>query len=193
MIYQYWYDLTQLQKSANWYTAHSISAMSENYVVFIEQPIKMDLLKIVTGKLRGKGISDGVYWDPKLETIFHLINKQTGKVRPWYRKPWNSWSLSISLKSFGKRQARNETTKDTKPTVNTCKLHASFLMTDILYSLPALLSQVSRQSAVHVPPDQCLGGEWLPGYGPLCRRWWQSHQQLHDSEHAQVRRGSRRG
>uniref|UniRef100_A0A8C8HFR6 Beta-carotene oxygenase 2b n=1 Tax=Oncorhynchus tshawytscha TaxID=74940 RepID=A0A8C8HFR6_ONCTS len=55
-------------------------AMSENYVVFIEQPIKMDLLKIVTGKLRGKGISDGVYWDPKLETIFHLINKQTGKL-----------------------------------------------------------------------------------------------------------------
>ncbi|XP_071762126.1 carotenoid-cleaving dioxygenase, mitochondrial-like [Centroberyx gerrardi] len=55
-------------------------AMSENYVVFIEQPIKMDLLKIVTGKLRRKGISEGVYWDPKLDTIFHLIHKQTGKV-----------------------------------------------------------------------------------------------------------------
>ena len=162
-------------------------------MVFIEQPIKMDLLKIVTGKLRGKGISDGVYWDPKLETIFHLINKQAGKVRPWYRNPWNSWSLSISLESFGKTQARNETTKDTKPTVITCKLHASFLMTDFHYSLPALLSQVSRQSPIHVPPDQCLGGEWLPGYGPLCRRRWQSHQQLHGSEHAQVRRGSRRG
>ncbi|XP_070761520.1 carotenoid-cleaving dioxygenase, mitochondrial-like isoform X1 [Enoplosus armatus] len=55
-------------------------AMSENYVVFIEQPIKMDLLKIVTGKLRGKSISDGFLWDPKLNTIFHLIHKQTGKV-----------------------------------------------------------------------------------------------------------------
>ncbi|XP_030632880.1 beta-carotene oxygenase 2b [Chanos chanos] len=55
-------------------------AMSENYVVFIEQPIKMDLLKIVTGKLRGKGISDGVYWDPKLDTVFHVINKHTGKL-----------------------------------------------------------------------------------------------------------------
>lgn len=54
--------------------------MTENYVVFIEQPIKMDLLKIVTGKLRGKGISEGVYWDSKLDTIFHLINKHTGKV-----------------------------------------------------------------------------------------------------------------
>ncbi|XP_040049418.1 carotenoid-cleaving dioxygenase, mitochondrial isoform X1 [Gasterosteus aculeatus] len=55
-------------------------AMSENYVVFIEQPIKMDLLKIVTGKLRGKSISDSFLWDPTLNTIFHLIHKQTGTV-----------------------------------------------------------------------------------------------------------------
>ncbi|XP_069003447.1 carotenoid-cleaving dioxygenase, mitochondrial-like [Embiotoca jacksoni] len=55
-------------------------AMSENYVVFIEQPIKMDMLKIVTGKLRRKSISDGFSWNPKLNTIFHLIDKQTGKV-----------------------------------------------------------------------------------------------------------------
>ncbi|XP_037321072.2 carotenoid-cleaving dioxygenase, mitochondrial [Pungitius pungitius] len=54
--------------------------MSENYVVFIEQPIKMNLLKIVTGKLRGKSISDRILWDPTLNTIFHLIHKQTGKV-----------------------------------------------------------------------------------------------------------------
>lgn len=59
--------------------------MTENYVVFIEQPIKMDLLKIVTGKLRGKGISDGFYWDPKHDTIFHLIHKQTGEVSLWPR------------------------------------------------------------------------------------------------------------
>ncbi|XP_076147321.1 beta-carotene oxygenase 2b [Alosa pseudoharengus] len=55
-------------------------AMTENYVVFIEQPIKMDLLKIITGNLRGKGISEGVYWDSKHDTIFHLINKHTGKL-----------------------------------------------------------------------------------------------------------------
>ncbi|XP_014051170.1 beta-carotene oxygenase 2b isoform X5 [Salmo salar] len=54
-------------------------AMSENYVVFIEQPIKMDLLKIVTAKLRGKGISEGVYWDPKQDTVFHLVDKHKGQ------------------------------------------------------------------------------------------------------------------
>ncbi|XP_034406090.1 beta,beta-carotene 9',10'-oxygenase-like [Cyclopterus lumpus] len=55
-------------------------AMSENYVVFIEQPIKMDLLKIVTCKLRGKALSDGIYWDPKQDTVFHLVDKQSGEV-----------------------------------------------------------------------------------------------------------------
>lgn len=58
-----------------------LSAMSENYVVFIEQPIKMDLLKIVTCKLRGKALSEGIYWDPKQETVFHLVDKRTGEVR----------------------------------------------------------------------------------------------------------------
>uniref|UniRef100_A0A665UAR7 Carotenoid-cleaving dioxygenase, mitochondrial n=1 Tax=Echeneis naucrates TaxID=173247 RepID=A0A665UAR7_ECHNA len=55
-------------------------AMSENYVVFIEQPIKMDLLKIMTCKLRGKALSEGIYWDPKQETVFHLVDKHTGEV-----------------------------------------------------------------------------------------------------------------
>uniref|UniRef100_A0A7N8XF00 Carotenoid-cleaving dioxygenase, mitochondrial n=1 Tax=Mastacembelus armatus TaxID=205130 RepID=A0A7N8XF00_9TELE len=55
-------------------------AMSENYVVFIEQPIKLDVLKIVTCKLRGKALSDGIYWDPKQETVFHLVDKHTGEI-----------------------------------------------------------------------------------------------------------------
>ncbi|XP_029029081.1 carotenoid-cleaving dioxygenase, mitochondrial isoform X2 [Betta splendens] len=55
-------------------------AMSENYVVFIEQPIKMDLLKIVTSKLRGRALGEGVYWDPTQETVLHLADKRTGEV-----------------------------------------------------------------------------------------------------------------
>uniref|UniRef100_A0A3P9LRM9 Carotenoid-cleaving dioxygenase, mitochondrial n=1 Tax=Oryzias latipes TaxID=8090 RepID=A0A3P9LRM9_ORYLA len=57
-------------------------AMSENYVVFIEQPVKMDLLKIVTCNIRGKALSQGIYWDPNQETVFHLVDKHTGKVSP---------------------------------------------------------------------------------------------------------------
>lgn len=63
----------------------NLSGMSENYVVFIEQPIIMDLFKIITGRLWGNSINRGIYWDPNQETIFHLINKQTGKVRQYFK------------------------------------------------------------------------------------------------------------
>lgn len=72
--------LVRLSNSNNFKSSLSIVAITENYVVFIEQPIKMDLFKIVTGKLRRKSISDGFLWEPKLNTIFHLINKKTGVV-----------------------------------------------------------------------------------------------------------------
>ncbi|XP_019719759.1 beta,beta-carotene 9',10'-oxygenase-like isoform X2 [Hippocampus comes] len=57
-------------------------AMSENYVVFIEQPSKIDLIKLVTCKMRGKAFCEVIYWDPNLETILHLIDKRTGKASP---------------------------------------------------------------------------------------------------------------
>ncbi|XP_046876932.1 beta,beta-carotene 9',10'-oxygenase-like [Hypomesus transpacificus] len=68
-------------------------AMSQNYVVFIEQPIKMDLLKIVTCKLRGKALSEGIYWDPEQETVFHLVDKHTGKVSSvkYHTKPLSTF------------------------------------------------------------------------------------------------------
>lgn len=55
--------------------------MSENYVVFIEQPIKMDLLKIATCRLRGKALCEGIYWDGGQDTVLHLVSKHTGEVR----------------------------------------------------------------------------------------------------------------
>ncbi|XP_061072522.1 carotenoid-cleaving dioxygenase, mitochondrial-like [Conger conger] len=68
-------------------------AMSENYVVFIEQPIKMDLKKIILGRLTGKDISKAVFWDPKQDTMFHVINKQTGKLSEvtYYTEPLSTF------------------------------------------------------------------------------------------------------
>ncbi|XP_072281947.1 carotenoid-cleaving dioxygenase, mitochondrial-like isoform X2 [Pyxicephalus adspersus] len=54
--------------------------MTENYIVFIEQSIKMSLLGIITGKIRGIPISDCLSWDPNCDTIFHVANKHTGKL-----------------------------------------------------------------------------------------------------------------
>ncbi|KAM5142364.1 carotenoid-cleaving dioxygenase, mitochondrial-like [Mantella aurantiaca] len=54
--------------------------MTENFVVFIEQPVKMNILTIITGKITGVPISNSLSWDPSRDTIFHVANKHTGKL-----------------------------------------------------------------------------------------------------------------
>lgn len=54
--------------------------MSENYIVFIEQPIKLDLLKFMLYRIRGKSFHKVMTWEPQYETVFHLVNRHTGKV-----------------------------------------------------------------------------------------------------------------
>ncbi|XP_058866075.1 carotenoid-cleaving dioxygenase, mitochondrial-like isoform X1 [Acipenser ruthenus] len=63
--------------------------MTENYVVFIEQPIKLNLLEIIAAKMRGKCLSDGIKWEPDHETVIHVASKQTGQLIPvkYYAKP----------------------------------------------------------------------------------------------------------
>lgn len=56
------------------------SGMSENYIIFIEQPIKLNLMRIITSKFRGKPISEGINWEPQHSTRFHVVNKHTGEV-----------------------------------------------------------------------------------------------------------------
>uniref|UniRef100_A0A8C4ZN65 Beta-carotene 15, 15-dioxygenase 2, like n=1 Tax=Gadus morhua TaxID=8049 RepID=A0A8C4ZN65_GADMO len=53
--------------------------MSENYIVFIEQPIKLDMLKAMLYQVQGKSFNKIMTWDPKCDTIFHLVNRHTGE------------------------------------------------------------------------------------------------------------------
>ncbi|XP_070282135.1 carotenoid-cleaving dioxygenase, mitochondrial isoform X1 [Myotis yumanensis] len=64
--------------------------MTKNYIIFIEQPLKMNLWKIVTSKIRGKAFSDGISWEPQYNTRFHVVNKHTGQLLPgmYYSKPF---------------------------------------------------------------------------------------------------------
>ncbi|XP_051842926.1 carotenoid-cleaving dioxygenase, mitochondrial [Antechinus flavipes] len=64
--------------------------MTKNYVIFIEQPLKMNLWKIITSKIRGKAISDGISWEPQYNTRFHVVDKHTGQCLPriFYSKPF---------------------------------------------------------------------------------------------------------
>ncbi|XP_016060839.1 PREDICTED: beta,beta-carotene 9',10'-oxygenase isoform X2 [Miniopterus natalensis] len=56
--------------------------MTENYIIFIEQPLKMNLWKILTCKIQGKAISDGISWEPQCTTRFHVVNKCSGELLP---------------------------------------------------------------------------------------------------------------
>ncbi|XP_048196935.1 carotenoid-cleaving dioxygenase, mitochondrial [Perognathus longimembris pacificus] len=64
--------------------------MTQNYIIFIEQPLKMNLWKIATSKIRGKPFSDGISWEPQQNTRFHVVDKHTGKSLPglYYSKPF---------------------------------------------------------------------------------------------------------
>ncbi|XP_037536429.1 beta-carotene 15, 15-dioxygenase 2, like [Nematolebias whitei] len=53
--------------------------MSENYIVFVEQPIKLDLLKFMLFKIQGKSFHKIMTWEPRCGTVFHLVDRLTGK------------------------------------------------------------------------------------------------------------------
>ncbi|XP_053449686.1 carotenoid-cleaving dioxygenase, mitochondrial isoform X2 [Nycticebus coucang] len=64
--------------------------MTRNYIIFIEQPLKMNLWKMATSKIRGKAFSDGISWEPQNNTQFHIVDKYTGQLLPgmYYSKPF---------------------------------------------------------------------------------------------------------
>ncbi|XP_060569819.1 carotenoid-cleaving dioxygenase, mitochondrial-like [Ruditapes philippinarum] len=53
--------------------------MTENYYVYVEQPMFMNLLKIMTAKIRGSPMSNSMDWYPDLKTRFRIIDKKTGE------------------------------------------------------------------------------------------------------------------
>lgn len=63
------------------FTVLFFAAMSENYIVFIEQPIKLELLKFMLYRIAGKSFHKVMSWNPELETIFHVANRHTGQAR----------------------------------------------------------------------------------------------------------------
>ncbi|XP_078055156.1 carotenoid-cleaving dioxygenase, mitochondrial-like isoform X2 [Mustelus asterias] len=67
--------------------------MSENYIIFVEQPLKINVLKILTSSLSGKSVSCAMDWMPELNTIIHVANKHTGEMCPfkYYAKAFSTF------------------------------------------------------------------------------------------------------
>uniref|UniRef100_A0A8C6XCA7 Carotenoid-cleaving dioxygenase, mitochondrial n=1 Tax=Naja naja TaxID=35670 RepID=A0A8C6XCA7_NAJNA len=56
--------------------------MSENYVIFIEQPVQIKLWEVITASFSGKSFLDALSWEPQLNTRFYVVNKHTGQTLP---------------------------------------------------------------------------------------------------------------
>ncbi|XP_060950099.1 beta,beta-carotene 15,15'-dioxygenase isoform X2 [Limanda limanda] len=54
--------------------------MTDNYFVFIEQPFKLDILKMATAYMRGVSWASCLKFCPEENTLIHLIDRKTGKV-----------------------------------------------------------------------------------------------------------------
>ncbi|KAF7653506.1 hypothetical protein LDENG_00081910 [Lucifuga dentata] len=53
--------------------------MTENFIVFVEQPFKLDIVKLATAYFRGVSWGRCLRFDKNDITLFHLINRKTGK------------------------------------------------------------------------------------------------------------------
>ncbi|XP_062297682.1 beta,beta-carotene 15,15'-dioxygenase isoform X2 [Scomber scombrus] len=53
--------------------------MTDNYLVFIEQPFKLDIIKMATAYMRGVNWASCMKFCPEENTLIHLIDRKTGK------------------------------------------------------------------------------------------------------------------
>ncbi|KAK1799376.1 hypothetical protein P4O66_006720 [Electrophorus voltai] len=53
--------------------------MTENYIIFIEQPLKLDILKMATAYLRGVNWASCLKFHPEDDTLIHIIDRKTKK------------------------------------------------------------------------------------------------------------------
>uniref|UniRef100_A0A8C9XP29 Beta-carotene oxygenase 1, like n=1 Tax=Sander lucioperca TaxID=283035 RepID=A0A8C9XP29_SANLU len=54
-------------------------AMTQNHFVFVEQPLKLDIVKLATAYVRGVTLGSCLRFDEDQTTLFHVIDRTTGK------------------------------------------------------------------------------------------------------------------
>ncbi|XP_076053437.1 beta,beta-carotene 15,15'-dioxygenase-like [Oratosquilla oratoria] len=62
------------------FSYHHSFGMTENYLIFLEQPMLINTVKIATSQVKGKSLHDCLDWCPEEKVKFHIINKTTGQL-----------------------------------------------------------------------------------------------------------------
>lgn len=69
--------------SSSWkacYGYYHSFGMSENYLVFLEQPLLVNTLKLATAQIKSRSLNDCFEWHPNEKVKFIVIRKATGEV-----------------------------------------------------------------------------------------------------------------
>ncbi|XP_076879794.1 beta,beta-carotene 15,15'-dioxygenase [Brachyhypopomus gauderio] len=54
--------------------------MTENYIIFVEQALKLDIIRLTTAYIKGVSWGKCLRYDKNDTTLFHVIDRRTGKV-----------------------------------------------------------------------------------------------------------------
>ncbi|KAB7507438.1 Beta,beta-carotene [Armadillidium nasatum] len=64
---------------ASYSYVHSFG-LTENYLVFLEQPLLVNVLRLATSQVKGRSLNDCLEWHPQELVKFIIVNKKTGEV-----------------------------------------------------------------------------------------------------------------
>jgi carotenoid cleavage dioxygenase-like enzyme len=64
----------------NGYSYFHSFGLTQNYIVFLEQSLKVSYLNLLSGVLLNRAFSQAMYMEPKCNTRIHLINRNTGQL-----------------------------------------------------------------------------------------------------------------
>lgn len=56
--------------------------MTENYIIFVEQPFKLDLLRLATAYMRGVNWASCLEFNPEDKTLIYVVDRKTKKIIP---------------------------------------------------------------------------------------------------------------
>ncbi|PNF43183.1 hypothetical protein B7P43_G15677 [Cryptotermes secundus] len=74
--------------------------MSENYIVFIEQPLIINSMKLVTAQVKGRCMRDCMTWSPEEQNKFYVVDKWSGQVLPIKYKSKKAFFLFHHINTY---------------------------------------------------------------------------------------------
>ncbi|XP_052760427.1 retinal Mueller cells isomerohydrolase-like isoform X2 [Mya arenaria] len=75
-------------------------AMTENFYVYVEQPVLIDLIKVLSSTLRQQPLDKVIRWSPDIKARFRVIHKATGEELSASWKPGERKTLVFEAEAF---------------------------------------------------------------------------------------------